>query len=234
MPSSPPHARQHIRLAFVLEAHVAEEYLGAVEMLTRTGRRTDFAPDASVYPKAPDPKTGERRLEELAFEVCSEQSLEVPTTKARALTGRGVRRVFCIVVGGAPDQRRRRSLKESYLLEWSRPTNGWSPVPADAVINDPCLDPPLPVKGLLRAAESDDVVAQALRARGNPVFEEERAKGEAKGLARAALMVLEGRGITVSDEARQRILECRDMEQLERWTRQALVIEAVDDLWETA
>jgi hypothetical protein len=37
--------------------------------------------------------SGQRQLEEVAFEVCSEPSLEVPTFKARELVGRGVRRV---------------------------------------------------------------------------------------------------------------------------------------------
>jgi hypothetical protein len=232
MPSNPPHARQHIRLAYVLEAHVAEGYLGAVEMLTRTGSETDFAPDASVYPQAPDPTTGERQLEELAFEVCSEQSLEVPTTKARDLVGRGVRRVFCIVVGGGSGQRRRRSLEASYLLEWSPPSDGWARVPEDAVIEDPCLDPPLPVAGLLEATAGDQAVAQALRARGNPVFAEERARGQAEAHAKNILTVLESRGLAASDEDRRRILECQDLELLQRWFRRSLGIAAVDDLWD--
>ena len=41
----------------------------------RADENSDFAPDASVYPEAPDPK----RIEHLAFEVCSEQALSVPT-----------------------------------------------------------------------------------------------------------------------------------------------------------
>ena len=61
VPANPPHATQHFRLAYVLNAHVAEGYQGAVEMLTRTGRDTDFAPDASIFPLAPEDGTGERR-----------------------------------------------------------------------------------------------------------------------------------------------------------------------------
>ena len=131
----PPHATQHSRLAYVLEAHVAEGYLGAVELLTRTGHKTDFAPDASVFPP-PDPATGKRQIEELAFEICSEQDLNVPTEKARELIRRGVRRVFCIVVGG-PDHPRRPQLSGSYVTEWSRATNGWSPLPGSPGELDP-------------------------------------------------------------------------------------------------
>ncbi len=238
MPANPRHAQHHIRLAYVLEAHVAEGYQGAVEMLTRTGHQTDFAPDASVYPVDPDPENGERQIEELAFEVCSDQQLQVPTFKARELVGRGVRRVFCIVVGGAGQGRRRRR-QHSHLLEWSPRLDGWAPVPEEAMIEDRCLDPPLPVKGLLDAAAKDEAVARALLARGNPVLEEELAKrraeglaeGEAKGRAETLVLIIEARGLVLSEPARRRILDCRDPGRLEGWTQQALTISTVDDLW---
>lgn len=228
MPAKPPHARQHLQLGYVLGAHVAEGWLGAVEMLTRTGHDTDFAPDASVYPAAPDPKTGERQIEHLAFEICSQQNLSTPTGKARDLVGRGVRRVFCIVVGGT----RRRPSQKTRLLEWSRETDGWSPVAKDAFIEDPCLSSPLPVRALLDATQSDDAVARALRERGNPIFEEERAKGEVEASARILLAILETRGLDVSRKARRKILECNDVARLERWVQRALDVETVDDLWD--
>jgi hypothetical protein len=262
VPANPPHATQHFRLAYVLNAHVAEGYQGAVEMLTRTGRDTDFAPDASIFPLAPEDGTGERRLEELAFEVCSEQDLSVPTEKARELVGRGVRRVFCIVVGG-PGRKRRRRLEKGYVTEWSRATDGWSPIPESGSIADECLATPMPVKALLDATLSDDAVVRALEARGNRAiraFRAEaeakgwaegeakgraegeakgraegeakgRAEGEAKGRTAALVSILEARGLTLTDGARQRILACRDPIRLTRWTRRALLIDSVDDLW---
>lgn len=44
-----------------------------------------------------------------------------------------------------------------------------------------------------------------------------RAEGEAKGEARALLALLAARGMTVDEVTRQRILDCTDVEQLERW-----------------
>ena len=44
-------------------------------MLTRTSEKGDMAPDASVHPAAPDPRTGGRQLEDLAFEVVSTERL---------------------------------------------------------------------------------------------------------------------------------------------------------------
>src|SRR5688572_11201864 len=51
-PADEPHATAHIDLAYLLRAHVAPGYRGAVDMLTRTSHTSDFAPDASVYPAA--------------------------------------------------------------------------------------------------------------------------------------------------------------------------------------
>jgi hypothetical protein len=74
-PAEPPHAMQHFELARVLGTHVAQGYRGAIDMLACTSGASDFAPDASVFPADPDPRTGGRQLEELAFEIASEQSL---------------------------------------------------------------------------------------------------------------------------------------------------------------
>ena len=62
-----------------------------------------------------------------------------------SLIGRGVRRVFCIVVGGA-GKGRRKSRRRSRLLEWAPRLDGWAPVPEDGAIEDRCLDPPMPVR----------------------------------------------------------------------------------------
>lgn len=59
----------------VLKAHAAPEFLVAVDMLTRTSRIDDIAPDASVYPAARNPTTGGRQLEHVAFEISSTEGL---------------------------------------------------------------------------------------------------------------------------------------------------------------
>jgi hypothetical protein len=70
-------------------------------------------PDVSVYPDAPDPRTGGRQLEQLAFELASTQSLGHAGRKAAKLAGRGVRRVFAIDV------------ERSRALEWSAALGAW-------------------------------------------------------------------------------------------------------------
>ena len=61
-PSNRPHGKKHLDLAYVLGAHVAEGYEGAVDLLTRTSDDSDYAPDASIYPEARDPETGGRKM----------------------------------------------------------------------------------------------------------------------------------------------------------------------------
>src|SRR5262245_39526978 len=74
-PSDEPHATCHVRLASMLEAHVGPRYAVALDMLTRTSETSDLAPDASIFPKARDRRTGGRRLEEIAFEILSTERI---------------------------------------------------------------------------------------------------------------------------------------------------------------
>ncbi|MBI4703980.1 MAG: Uma2 family endonuclease [Deltaproteobacteria bacterium] len=214
-PADGPHATRHFDVTRVLGAHVADGYRGAVDMLTRTGHTSDFAPDASIFPAAPDAPTGGRQLEELAFEVASEQSIAVPTEKARQLVRRGVRRVFCVLVG----QRR--------ALEWSRQSDGWRTMTETEVIQDRCLVRPLEIRALLDVAAADEAVAEALVARGAPAIERTRAQSEAKGHAEAkataVLAVLAARGIELADQLRARVLSFSDSATLDRWLARAAV-----------
>src|SRR5215217_1403655 len=89
-----PHGRCQVKIGVLMEAHVVPEFTVAGDMLTRTSKIDDFAPDVSVYPQARDPRTGGRQLEHLAFEVVSTKGLALAGRKARKLIGRGVRRVF--------------------------------------------------------------------------------------------------------------------------------------------
>jgi hypothetical protein len=57
------------------------------------------------------------------------------------------------------------------------------------------------------------------------------AEAEAKGEAQALLAVLAARGLPVTDEARARILACRDLPVLERWVTRAVTAASIDDLF---
>jgi len=248
-PADPPHGMRHAKLAALVDAHAGNDFVVAVDMLTRTSRTNDFAPDVSVFPAAPDPVTGGRQLEHLAFEIASTQSLSRAGDKAAKLIARGVRRVFAIDV------------ERSRALEWSTTLDTWSVLESAAHIEDRALAAPLPIAALLHAARADDVVARALIVKRNPEIEavraqdrmesllRGRAEGEAEGLlrgrvegeaegllrgtARAILAILAARSISIEPAARARILAERDPDRLDRWLVRATIYSGIDEILES-
>jgi len=222
-PSEEPHATRHSKIAALLEAHVADDFDVAVDMLTRTSANTDRAPDASVYPLARDPGTGGRQLEHLAFEVVNTETLGHAAAKAADLCARGVRRVFAIDVG------------RIRVFEWSHELGTWTLLEASASIVDPTLAVSLPIAALLHAAKADDAVARALLAKRNPVLvaavAQGRAEGRAEGLAESILLILARRGVEPDTDERARIFGERDLVTLERWLMRAMVATTAADLF---
>jgi Uma2 family endonuclease len=237
-PADPPHGELHVRLAALIEAHIGPAFQAAADLLTRTSRVDDIAPDVSVYPAARHPETGARQLEQLAFEILSKGSRRRAARKAAKLAGRGVRRVFGIDV------------KRSRVMEWSTELDGWRQLDASGHIEDPALEVPLPIEAILHAAKADDAVARALLTRHNPVIEarlterhdeghdEGMREGFARGVAHAAraladavLAVLAARGVAVGEAERARIVGERDLARLERWLARAATCAEAHELW---
>jgi len=221
-PADPPHASRHSKLSALLEAYAAEGYDAASDMLTRTSEKGDMAPDGSIYPSAPDPVTGGRQLEELAFEVLSSESLSAAERKAASLVGRGVRRVFGI------DVERQRA------LEWSAATGGWQILGSDAIIEDAALVLALPVRDLVVAVKTDDAVARALLAKNNPVLVAAIEQQRADARAEALLAVLRGRGLEVSAAQQRHIMAVRDEAALSRLLAAAGTCSSTAELVEAA
>lgn len=220
-PALEPHAELHLSISVLIGTHVHRDFKVAVDMLTRTSKIDDIAPDVSVYPRARNPETGGRLLEHLAFEIVSEkQPMSVATLKAAKLVGRGVRRVFAI------------EIKKSRLVEWSR--NSWQVLDVNGVIEDATLAVPLSVEALLHAANTDDDVARALIAKNNAIFEAHRASAHESGLERgraeAVVAILRSRGLECSEVQRARILDERDPERITRWLERVSICTSVDDL----
>jgi hypothetical protein len=61
--------------------------------------------------------------------------------------------------------------------------------------------------------------------------EEGREEGRVEGEAHALLEVLAARGIALPNEARARITDCTDHDQLRTWIRRAATATTVDDLF---
>jgi hypothetical protein len=229
-PAYEPHATEHSELGYVVRAHVASGYGAATDLLTRHDEESDFATDTCVRKKGVDPETGGRYLEELAFEVVSEQKERHVREKAVRMYRRGVRRIFAIWV------------KDQRVCEWSPERRAWRRLEPGSWIEDPCLVAPLAVAALLDAAAADNAVAAALVAKGNPALlqreaaarsegeAEGEAKGEIKGEAEAILKILQARGLEVSEARRQEVLHCRDRERLDRWLRRAVLASSVGEV----
>ena len=56
-------------------------------------------------------------------------------------------------------------------------------------------------------------------------------KGEVRGEIKAILAVLESRGLEISDDARERIRQCEDLNQLEAWARKVGIVTSTDELF---
>jgi len=208
-PAEAPHAIRHGELDYLLRGTVADGYRSASDLKTRFDAESDFASDGAVLRDGVDPKTGKRHLEELAFEVVSEQRASVPREKAARMHRRGVRRIFAVFV------------KEGRVGEWSPKDDDWRTLDPLSSIEDRCLVQPLPVAALLEAAAADDTVASALAAKDNAVIrqlrDQSREEGESLGKAKALLAVLESRGLEVNAEIRRKVLACTAPDTLDRW-----------------
>lgn len=58
-----------------------------------------------------------------------------------------------------------------------------------------------------------------------------KTEGRTEGRAEAVLSVLDARGVEVRDDARERIMACADLDQLDAWLRHAVTAESVDELF---
>jgi hypothetical protein len=221
-PALPPHADRHFRMDYVLGGHLAEGYVGATDLLTRWSTEDDYATDTSVRRAGTDAATGERYLEEMAFEVAYTQRRADLETRARLLVERGVRRVFAVFV------------TQGTVVEWSREDDSWRALAAGAVIADPCLAQPLPVRALLDAAAADEAVARALVARRHPVIEEfgqtRYRHGEIDTLRRSLRNVLARRGLALDARQRARIEACVDPDMLDEWLCRAATATHADEI----
>jgi hypothetical protein len=221
-PADEPHGTRHSKLSALLEVHVGDDFEVACDMLTRLSEQDDQAPDASVFPRARDPLTGGRLIEQLAFEVASTETLSHAGKKAKKLIDRGVRRVFVL------DVARQRA------LEWDTGLASWRPLDHDSSIEDPAFAVSLPLRALVSAAKVDDAIALALLRKRNPVLDAEllssRSEGKLEGKAESLLAVLEGRGLAPSPEQRLRILTERSGAVLDRWLARVATCPSVEQL----
>jgi hypothetical protein len=203
-PAKPPHADRHCKVDYVISAHAADGYIASTDLLTRAGPSSEFATDTSVRRDGIDPSTDTRYLEELAFEVVSEQSLRDITERAEDLSNRGVRRLIAIFV------------KKGEVAEWSAASKSWVPFPVDGILDDPTLARPMAIRALLDAAVADDEVVDALHTKGNRRLAQYEAQALAMGITKGITALCEAFGIPLgpSELAHMRTLDSTGLEAL--------------------
>lgn len=182
--ANPEHAAPQAQLAALLRAAAAPGCYALVELTTRADTAppppgldpnaelpptvNELRSDACVLREGTDPRTGDRFVEDLSFEVANEQSMADLKRKAARLTDRGVRRVFALLV------------KRKQVLEWSTAQQEFVPVVGE--IRDPCLGVPLPVRAILDAAVAEDTMVRALDQKGNRALLQIRKEEHQTGL----------------------------------------------------
>jgi hypothetical protein len=211
-PSAPEHGDPHFNLSVLLGTHAKPNVTGSTDMLTRTSGNSDFASDTSLRRSGIDPKTQERYLEELAFEVVHTESASHITAKAMEMTARGVRRVFALFV-----------LKRS-VCEWR--SGRWEPLSEHDAISDELLATPLPVKALLNAGAVGTAALRALIARDEPelkrILDLAHEKGELLGKREAIRQLLSRDGHALTDEQTVRLNHCDDLKTMNTWLELAV------------
>ena len=169
LPANVEHADAQLRAAVGVDLFLRDEYVAAVEMLTRVNGGSDFATDVSVRKRGVDPATGERYLEELSFEIVNEQTLKSIESKAQDLVRRGVRRVFAVFV------------KKGQISEWSRTQQCFVPMDKDATFDDPVLVRPMVVRALVDRALALVELVRTLELQKHPEIQRIRKKGLDEG-----------------------------------------------------
>ena len=242
-PANPPHAERQVDLAYVIRAHVAPGYIGADDLLTRFSHQSNFATDVCLRKEGIDPDTGARYLEELAFEIVSEQSMRHITMRAEDIVNRGVRRLIALFI------------KKGRVAEWSREHDSFEDLPLDGMLEDRTLTRPIPIRALLEASIADETVARGLLEKGVPVLvqrqrdarneglyagrkeglytgrQEGRQEGRRQGLHDALILTLAARGLHPDDRQAAALQACADEAKLARWLLLASQIESIEELF---
>ncbi len=66
---------------------------------------------------------------------------------------------------------------------------------------------------------------------GEKYFSHWKDQGRTEGEIKAIFLVLDARGLDISDDARERIQRCEDPNQLDAWVRKAAIVTSADELF---
>ncbi|WP_428263823.1 hypothetical protein, partial [Haliangium sp.] len=232
LPAKATHSTQHSTVVGVMRAYAKPEYTIDIDLLTRQDEDNNFASDVCVRRRGFDPKTDDRYLEEVAFEIKATQRSGDLTERARLMARRGVRRVFAIPVKGDDAGY---NLVAGPLLEWQPERDDWKTWGEHELLEDPCLTGPLRIKALLDAVEAEEAVVKAVLASNHPAMakhdEVVEQRGKLEGHREWLLMELSDAGIEFDDVARARIEACTDSRVLRRWFKRVGEAQTIQEVF---
>ncbi|PSK93618.1 hypothetical protein CLV63_11625 [Murinocardiopsis flavida] len=78
----------------------------------------------------------------------------------------------------------------------------------------------------------EDMLATGTYEFQSDFFKRQIAEEVTKGQAESVLLVLDSRGIEVSEEVRERILACTDRDEAEKWIKRAATAQSADELFD--
>ena len=217
-PANPEHGDPHHRIDVVIGTNLKPGYVGSTDMLTRSAEKQNFATDTSVRREGINPLTQERYLEELAIEIVNTQGDKDITSKAVAMTARGVRRVLGVFV------------RDGVVCDWR--DGAWVELPADDVIVDPALAAPLKVRALLEQAAMGEAAVQGLIARKEPAMLRALAESELRGRRASLREVAAARGFTLTAAQDACVVACADAATLDRWLRRMVTAASAEAAFE--
>lgn len=219
-PASLEHGDPHFELDALLKAHLADSYVGSVDLKTRVSEEHEYASDTCLRQAGTDPATGTRYLERLVFEVVHKRSKKDTNDRARGFASRGVRRQIGIFVS------------EKSVREWLTDLDNWGPpMDPNSSLEDPCLAVPLPLAALFDREKADLAIARALEAKENAAIVEMKERSRAQGQATALLTIMDSRGVVTDEATRQRVLATVDLTKLQRWLRRAASATALYEIF---
>ncbi len=218
LPARAGHGDPHFKLDALVDAHLAEGYVGSTDLKTRVSKQREYASDTCVRQLGIDPATKRRYLEELVFEVVNRRSKKDTKTRAEGFAARGVRRQIGIFV------------RDRTVHEWLEDEEDWGEaLDSGGSLEDPCLAVPLPLAAFFDPSVAREAIVLALEAKGDPMILEIKQKSKKQGRAEALLTVLEARGFGLTEKVRECIL-ATDRATLELWLRRAAAASSLDEV----
>ncbi len=109
-PADEKHGNAHHHVSMIIGAVVRDKYAASTDRLTRTGIRTDFAPEVAIFPREKT-EDGHSKMAEIAFDIADSQTRNDARWKAEKLIEHNYHKIFLL------------NINKSILYKYDHTTN---------------------------------------------------------------------------------------------------------------